>query len=175
MTVRPDGAETTARGYKSESFLDLWNRYFQNDTTTQPTESASFSDFQNDTPDSDVSFRNQPKAAATASCVVVSFQNPPNSVETSFSCCGVNGHAERRHIGSCEYCRDAAYEDDAGALDSAAGTVLHYRCTMLWRSARPLVEDSPPEIPPPAPGVVQEGYRFIGGDPALPRNWEPLP
>jgi putative DNA primase/helicase len=41
-----------------------------------------------------------------------------------------NGHAERERIGSCVYCRDAAYRDDADHLGS--GGVLHYRCTNAW-------------------------------------------
>jgi hypothetical protein len=41
-----------------------------------------------------------------------------------------NGSADRERIGSCLYCRDAAYSDDADNLIS--GGVLHYRCAELW-------------------------------------------
>jgi hypothetical protein len=40
-----------------------------------------------------------------------------------------NGH-DRERIGSCAYCFDAAYADDAMALES--GGVLHRRCADLW-------------------------------------------
>jgi putative DNA primase/helicase len=45
-----------------------------------------------------------------------------------------NGSAERHRIGSCVYCRDAAYSDDAATLTS--GGVLHHRCTSLWSRQR---------------------------------------
>jgi predicted P-loop ATPase len=43
---------------------------------------------------------------------------------------GPNGSGGRERIGSCAYCFDAAYADDAMALES--GGVLHCRCADLW-------------------------------------------
>jgi putative DNA primase/helicase len=42
---------------------------------------------------------------------------------------------ERERIGSCAYCRDAAYGDDAGPL--SGDRILHYRCTALWLGSQP--------------------------------------
>jgi putative DNA primase/helicase len=46
-----------------------------------------------------------------------------------------NGGTERERIGSCVYCFDAAYDDDADHLGS--GGVLHYRCTSAWTRSQP--------------------------------------
>ena len=48
---------------------------------------------------------------------------------------GEKAGAARERIGSCAYCFDAAYADDADLL--AAGGVLHFRCTNLWLRSQP--------------------------------------
>ena len=49
---------------------------------------------------------------------------------------GIQTHgAARERIGTCAYCFDAAYADDADLL--AAGGVLHFRCTNLWLRSQP--------------------------------------
>jgi putative DNA primase/helicase len=42
---------------------------------------------------------------------------------------------ERERIGSCVYCFDAAYDDNADHL--RGGGVLHYRCTTAWTRSQP--------------------------------------
>jgi Protein of unknown function (DUF3631) len=75
-SVRPDIEGDGTKGYKRDSFLELWDRYFQTGTTAQPTATATFSEFQTGTPESDVPVRNRPKATATATCAVVPDENP---------------------------------------------------------------------------------------------------
>jgi hypothetical protein len=79
---------TTPKGYKRESFLELWERYFQAATPPQPADTATFGEFQTATPESDVAFRNRPKAAATATCGAVADRDGGSGRKEG------NGHAE---------------------------------------------------------------------------------
>ena len=40
--------------------------------------------------------------------------------------------------------------------------------------ANPMPTPEAPAATPPAAGTVEDGYRFLGGDPADPANWEPV-
>ena len=76
-SVRPDVPGDGTKGYKRKSFLDLWERYFQVGTTAQPTETATFRDFQTGTSKIDVPTWNRPKPKETAACADVPVENPP--------------------------------------------------------------------------------------------------
>jgi hypothetical protein len=49
-SVRPDVPGDGTKGYKRESLVDLWDRYFQVGTSAQPKETATSSDIQTGTP-----------------------------------------------------------------------------------------------------------------------------
>ena len=70
------------RGYKRKSFLDLWERYFQVGTSAQPSETATFPDFQTGTRENDVPTWNRPKPKETAACADVPDENRPPDEES---------------------------------------------------------------------------------------------
>jgi hypothetical protein len=151
---------TTPRGYKRESFAELWERYFQTATTPQPTASAGSSDFQTATPQSDVAFRNRPKAMATANCGVVAvcegpeagkegnghantsfgpgadwFDVPPGAVlppgcEIKMDMTTGRQRARRERVGTCARCRANVYRDNMVTADG--DVLLHVPCARLW-------------------------------------------
>jgi hypothetical protein len=75
-SVRPDVPGDGTKGYKRESLVDLWDRYFQVGTSAQPKETATSSDIQTGTPESDVPIWNRRKLKETATCAVVPDTDP---------------------------------------------------------------------------------------------------
>jgi hypothetical protein len=112
----------TAKGYKRESFVPLWERYFQTVTSSPPKDSATFGDFQSVTMDSEVTTWNRPKPAATAEGDEVTVEN------RAFQQKAGNGH-DRERVGTCSFCRDAVFDDDVVRAESG---MLHHRCVDLW-------------------------------------------
>jgi hypothetical protein len=51
-------------------------------------------------------------------------------VQVALVALGRSNGADREWIGTCTYCRDAAFSDDAAT--TGAGEVLPRRCTGLW-------------------------------------------
>jgi putative DNA primase/helicase len=138
-SVRPDVPGDGTKGYKRESLHDLWKRYFQTGTRAQSKDSATFGDFQSSTSEFDVLPWNRLKAKESAACAVVPDENGPPREETQErnpdDLDRMVGEGARERIGTCAYCRDAAYTDDADRLNS--GGVLHFRCTNLWLRSHP--------------------------------------
>jgi Protein of unknown function (DUF3631) len=120
---------TTAKGYMRESFSDLWNRYFQTVTPSQPTATATFGDSQTVTAESEVTVANRPKATATATCDGVTVGNPEsgpkggNGAENASPAPG----AERVLVATaCPACGFRIYRDNAAL--TGGGVWMHPSC-----------------------------------------------
>jgi hypothetical protein len=57
-------------------------------------------------------------------------QRHEQMVQVALVALGRSNGADREWIGTCTYCRDAAFSDDAAT--TGAGEVLPRRCTGLW-------------------------------------------
>jgi putative DNA primase/helicase len=132
-----DGARIV-RGLERSQFEDAWTRYLPQTGGSDPLHRYNpgnppvSDDFNPLHTPPDVADKNPSKPAAKANCSGVADRKPPDAE---------NG-ATRQRIGSCAYCKDAAYDNNAGDLDRTAGTVIHYHCV-------PLQQSTPPSTPNP--------------------------